>query len=91
MFTHIMASDPRARMSKFISHVLSLVCTEYKMAMLVEDIDISRLMDNAEQIEDEKMMESSREFKKTELMVVATPTKGLEMVIVKGPKVGKDM
>lgn len=39
-----MVTDPRARMSKFISGISSLVFKEYEITMLVKEMDIFRLM-----------------------------------------------
>lgn len=65
-YAPFMVADPRARMSKFISDVSDLVPKECKMAMLVKEMDISRLMTYTEQIEKEKRKERARESKRVE-------------------------
>ncbi|MCF7184035.1 retrotransposon gag domain-containing protein, partial [Corynebacterium sp. MC-13] len=51
---HLVA-DPRSRMNKFVMGVFDLISEEYRSAILISDIDLSRLMTYAEQIEEEKL------------------------------------
>lgn len=47
--------DPCAKMSKFISGIFDLIVKECRSAMLVKEIDISRLMTYPEQTEGKKL------------------------------------
>lgn len=57
-------SDPRAQMSKFLFGVFYLVKTECRSAMLLEDMNISRLMTHAQQVEGDKFREMAKGSKK---------------------------
>ena len=56
-----MVVDPRARMNKFVMEVSSLVEKECRMTMLLNDMDISRLMVYVQQIEESKIREIRQE------------------------------
>lgn len=59
-----MVANLRAHMSTFILSVFELVSKDCKMAMLVKQVDISRLMMYVEPIEEEKFCEKTRESKR---------------------------
>ncbi|XP_069147061.1 uncharacterized protein [Solanum lycopersicum] len=59
-----MVDKPRARMNKFVMGVSSLVEKERRTAMLLNDMDISRLMVYAQPIEESKIREIRQEGKR---------------------------
>ena len=59
-----MVADSKSQMKKFLYGVLDLVKTECKNAMLLGDINISRLMTQAQQVEVDKLREQANENKK---------------------------
>ncbi|KAH0637947.1 hypothetical protein KY290_036496 [Solanum tuberosum] len=61
--TH-MVVDSRAQMNKFLYGVSDLVKTECMNAMLLGDMNISRLMTHAQQVEGDKLREQAKETKK---------------------------
>lgn len=67
MYAPFIVSDPRGRMSKFISSVSNVVSKEFKMVMIIKEIDISRLMTYMEKITDEKFREKSMESKRARM------------------------
>ncbi|WMV45589.1 hypothetical protein MTR67_038974 [Solanum verrucosum] len=58
-----MIADPRARINKFVSGVSKMGVKECSTAMLINDMDISRLMVHTQKIKEEKLKETSREVK----------------------------
>uniref|UniRef100_M1DSZ4 Gag-pol polyprotein n=1 Tax=Solanum tuberosum TaxID=4113 RepID=M1DSZ4_SOLTU len=59
-----MVADSRAQMKKFMYGVSDLVKTECRNAVLLEDMNISRLMTHAQQVEGDKLREQAKENKK---------------------------
>ncbi|XP_049364580.1 uncharacterized protein LOC125829401 [Solanum verrucosum] len=59
-----MVADPRARMSKFVSSSSNLVVKECLTAMLIKEMDVSRLKVHAQQIEEEKLKEKTKDSKR---------------------------
>ncbi|KAH0697968.1 hypothetical protein KY289_015450 [Solanum tuberosum] len=56
-----MVSDSRAQMNKFLYVVSDLVKTEFRNKMLVENVNISRLMNHAQQVKGDKLREHAKE------------------------------
>ncbi|XP_055806880.1 uncharacterized protein LOC129875613 [Solanum dulcamara] len=59
-----MVVDFRARMSKFVFCILEIVVKKCKTAMLIKEIDISRLMTHAQKIEKDKLKKKARDTKR---------------------------
>ena len=59
-----MVADSRAQMKKFLYGVSDLVKTECRNAMLLENMNISRLMTHAQQVEGDKLREIAKVTKK---------------------------
>ncbi|WMV24605.1 hypothetical protein MTR67_017990 [Solanum verrucosum] len=57
-------ADRRTKMSKFVSGVSDLVYKEFRTAMLVHDMDISRSMVHDQTIEEDNLKERYREVKR---------------------------
>ncbi|WMV25494.1 hypothetical protein MTR67_018879 [Solanum verrucosum] len=60
-----MVSDPRVRMSKFVSDVSHMVVKRCRTAMLINEMKFFHLMVHAQQIEEDKLKERSSKVKKT--------------------------
>ena len=58
-----MVADSRAHMNKFLYGVSHLVKTECTNAMLLGDMNISRIMTHAHQVEGDKLREHAKENK----------------------------
>jgi len=56
-----MVADSRAQMNKFMYGVSNLVNTECRNAILLEDMNISRIMAHAQQVEGDKLREQTKE------------------------------
>ena len=67
-----MVSNPRARMNKFVMGVSSLVEKERRTAMLLNDMDISRLMVYAQPIEESKIRDIRQEGKRPRSDILVT-------------------
>ena len=59
-----MIVDSRAQMNEFFHEVLDLMKSECISAMLLGDMNISRLMTHAQQVEGDKLREQAKENKK---------------------------
>ena len=59
-----MIADSKARMNKFSYGVPDLVITVCKNAMLLQNMNISRLMTHAQQVECDNLWERAKENKK---------------------------
>ncbi|KAH0636085.1 hypothetical protein KY290_036497 [Solanum tuberosum] len=68
-----MVADSRAQMNKFLYGVSELVKTECRNAMLLGDMNISRLMTHAQQVEGDKLREQAKETKKARTVSVPSP------------------
>ena len=60
-----MVAYSRAQMDNFLYGVSDLVKTECRNAILLGDMNISRLMTHAQQVEGDKIREHAKENKKT--------------------------
>ena len=56
-----MVADSRAQMNKFLCGVLDLVKIKCRNAMLLENMNISKLMTYAQQVEGDKLREHAKE------------------------------
>ncbi|WMV59601.1 hypothetical protein MTR67_052986 [Solanum verrucosum] len=61
-----MVADSRTQMNKFLYGVSDLVKTKCRNAMLLENMNISRLMTHAQQVERDKLREQAKENKRLE-------------------------
>lgn len=86
-YAPFIATDPKDRMSKFISCIFYLVTKECKMVMLVKDMDISCLRLTWSKYKRRSYERGQGSPKRLELMVGATLTKG---VVVISFKIAKD-
>ena len=59
-----MVANSRAQMNKFLYGISDLVKTKCRNAMLLGDMNISRLMTHAHQVEGDKLKEQAMENKK---------------------------
>ena len=59
-----MVADSRAQMNKFLYRVSNLVKTECRNAILLRDMNNSRLMTHAQQVESDKLREQAKENNK---------------------------
>uniref|UniRef100_M1DCM4 Gag-pol polyprotein n=1 Tax=Solanum tuberosum TaxID=4113 RepID=M1DCM4_SOLTU len=59
-----MVADSRAQMNKFMYEVSDLMKNECRNAMLLGDMNISRLMTHAQQVKGDKLREHAKETKK---------------------------
>ncbi|KAK4737506.1 hypothetical protein R3W88_001203 [Solanum pinnatisectum] len=59
-----MVADSRAQMNKFLYGVSDLVKTKCRNAMLLENMNISRLMTHAQRVEGDKISEQAKDNKK---------------------------
>ncbi|WMV19102.1 hypothetical protein MTR67_012487 [Solanum verrucosum] len=66
-YTQSLVSDPRTRMSKFMSGISDLVVKECRMAMLIIDMDIYHIMTYCHQIEEGKLKGRSIEKKRSRM------------------------
>ena len=60
-----MVADSRAQVNNFLYGVSDLVKTECRNAMLLGDMNISRLMTHAQQVEGDKLSEQAKKNKKS--------------------------
>lgn len=63
-YAPLMVADPRACMTKFIFRISNSVSKECKMAILVNEMDISLSMTYVKKIKEEILRERARESKK---------------------------
>ncbi|PHT36532.1 hypothetical protein CQW23_24232 [Capsicum baccatum] len=69
---HVIA-DSKSKMSKFVSSVSDSVVKEFRNAILIKEIDLSRLMVHAQKIEEHKTKDKDRESKRTRINSFSFP------------------
>lgn len=62
-----MVTDSRPKMSKFVSGVSDSMVKEYKTTILIKEMNLARLMGQAQQIKEQKTREKKRESKKARI------------------------
>ena len=62
-----MIADSKAQMNKFLYGVSDLLKTEYRNVMLLENMNISRLITHNNQVEEDKLRKQVKENKKVRM------------------------